>query len=572
MSCNRQGPPGSAHRLRYYLNSRNRLWKALGKYQRILLEGTTMDNPRFTKNHFLLSSFVDNPDQHFQGYAMVGTDYISGTEGARAYEDRRGSRVGAGEDGCYVSVVRSGDDFVFSVDFAGNMKLFYTWTEDHWAVSNSLTTILEHLKQNGVQLSPNFAQLKAAGYGKKASVLNQLTSHSTIANNIRLAPLGATLTVGRAGMKLQRLKEQPSVDYRSSLQNFCSLWTSRIVTLLDAGVAVSSDLTGGIDSRSVVAMLQAARENSRPDIPKVSIRSGIIRGDTSDLEIATRIASYLQFPINPAPKPSTTLLKGESSYDAWYRLSLGSYHPIYFPGADTDAMVASLGGGGGENHRPFYAAQDFDAFVSSTARQVTPSWLAAQFSSEMHNSKRQINAHQSGIDPIILHYRNFRNRFHTGLAAQFSVKFTPLGSKYLEAASNSLSKAGAFSPNINFDIIGSTTPELLDFDFDDVAKAPTEADMKALTQVELEITPGEAFVADTSTTESSHNGNSRPIELLRADFRDSLKHTSVSEFWGEQWLTKTQETLTEAVDNGRFAHATDGQPIGAVIASRIVLT
>lgn len=531
-----------------------------------------MNDPQFTKNYFLFSSFVDNPDHYFQGYALVGGDYIFGPGGAEAYSAREGNFVGPAEDGCYVSVARSANEFIFNVDFAGNMKLFFTWAEDHWAVSNSLTILLTHLAANGVRLSPNFAQLKAAGYGSKASVLNQLTSHSTIAHNVQLVPLGCTLVIGKPGFRLQRLKDVPRASYHDALQSFCSLWTSRLVTLLNSGVAVGSDLTGGVDSRSVAAMLQIARQHTEVELPEVSVRSGVIRTDTTDLEIATKIAAHLEIPINPAVKPSKTMLKGSASYNAWYRLSLATYHPIYFPGADTNPMSASLGGGGGENHRPFYAAQDFDTFVSNTARLISPSWLAAQFASEMENSRRQMNAHERDIDPIILHYRNFRNRFHAGLAPQFSVKFAPLGSKYLEVASNALAKESASPPNINFDIIASTTPDLLEIEFDDEAKAPSETDRARLSRVEFEVAPGNSYIGEGTELAPAENDGLRPIELLQTQFQDSASSPRVRDFWGERWLAEVQRTLDDAVTNGRFAHATDGQPIGAVIASHIVLT
>ena len=524
---------------------------------------------------FLFSSALHNPDRFFQGYCFSGVDYVYGDGGAEKLYRDTGRKIEAGEDGCYVKVERQDRRYFFATDFSGNKKLFYFSDRGFWAVSNSIVALVEHMRQVGRDVVPNFSQISAIGRGA-GSAMNQLASYSTMVQGIFLVPLKCGLLIGPDGVSVVPLRnedllgENRSSSYAGRLSYFLALWVARFQTILsDESICINSDLTGGLDSRVVFSILHAARLRSNAPVANVRISCGVVLGDTSDLEVATAIGKQFGVVINGPRMKNPCRLSGEASYHSWRQLCLGVYHPIYFPGAGPSSKRISFGGGGGENYRPFYKDDSVEAFVKKRVSRIHPEWLQPQFEAEMKwGLDRMEEVDESVSDPMIRHYRHFRNRLHAGRAPQYAVSFSPLGSRLLESASRLAPEGGLVTGQISYDVIHSIMPELLDVPFDDPSKNPSCQVLSELTKVVLpEAVPaGRVFVDDAETPQPRADGRSQ-LSLLQDEFRARSKSRLNQNFWGAKFLKNSEAVLDEAVERRRFRHAVDGQPISAVLAT-----
>src|SRR5690625_4761001 len=140
-------------------------------------------SPRTT---FLATNHNPPADGHFQGYCFIGNDFITGPEGAHHYQQTTGNRITPALDGCYLVTHHHDDAYTFDVDFSGYMILYYYHDGTSWAVSNSLATIIDHLRDHDIPVSPNYTHPAAtAGRGMASS---QLFSLQTPVQGIQVVP------------------------------------------------------------------------------------------------------------------------------------------------------------------------------------------------------------------------------------------------------------------------------------------------------------------------------------------------------------------------------------------------
>lgn len=521
---------------------------------------------------FIFSTVLKNPDHYFQGYCFHAANYIYGDIGAAEYREETGRIIGQGEDGCYVSIHKEGKRFIVSNDFSGFKKVFYFWRPGFWVVSNSISLLVKHLNDFGVSVSPNFSQLAAMAIGKNSSFLNQLTSYTTIANGVYLVPLGHTLSIGNDGVSLinSQIIDRKET-YKDALHHFLNLWVSRFETLLSKNILIKSDLTGGLDSRAVFSILQKARQRLGVSKATIGINCGASRTSTADREVAAAICKSQSMVLNERLPPSPGKFNGYQSYQSWRQLCLGVYYPIYFPMSHPVSDRISFSGGGGENHRPFYKWKDVQEFIKNCGNKIEPSWLRTQFKAELREIFRELGEVAGSADrPELLHYRNFRNRLHTGRTPQSTVVFAPLASRYLEQASEVAGAEKMSVGQLNYDIIFSSCPELLDMPFDLPKKTPSSAIRQALIDVEIDsaANPGGVYGVGYSSDLSTDKGKAgRAIDFLKSEFEACLNYDFVQSFLGTKYIADAESIMTEAAKNGGFQHAIEGQPVAAVLAA-----
>lgn len=526
---------------------------------------------------FIFSKALDNPDSFFQGYCFQGVDYIVGEEGAKSYASDVEGSVQPAQDGCYVSVARIGSNYEFSTDYSGNKKVFFFWSPAFWAVSNSLSLLVAHLREHGITVSANRSQLRIIGVGGRSSALNQLSSFSTAVEGVFLAPALCTLSIGVAGVSLKPVAFASSAGYGEALSTFCEVWLARLQALLLGGIEISSDLTGGADSRAVLSLILAAAQHASLPLDRVKFRSGSVAGDMEDLEVATEICGALGLQLNVKSSRRRRRLSSSESYAAWKALCLGVYHPIYFPKFSVGQGVVSLGGGGGENHRRFYKNASFDDLIQSCARKLSGDVASREFAVAMGAAGERLCAMEGAdSDALIVHYRNFRHRFHTGRSPQHSIVFSPLGSRYLEDASRFGGAERIRMGQVNYDIMFSMAPETLDFRFDGYEKRLTQERKKLLTEVAL---PSTLLVGKVYGVNESEGGQEevptseslRPLDFLWDEVQECAKSQVLKDFWSPSFVRDVEKAAEKAHRAGRFGHAIDGQNVSALLTSRMVL-
>ncbi len=524
---------------------------------------------------YLFSSFTGLPDHYLQGYAFDGADYVFGSGAEDRYAET-GRRISPGGDGCYLSVSRSGDGHVVGVDGSGLKKIFYYSDGPTWCVSNSLTRLAEHLRAHGVRLSISFAQLM--GLKVRSSITSQQSTYQTFFKEVRLLPSWNYLHVDAGGLHVRTLPRPGGVDYATALRGYLTSWTRRCATLLRTpGIEITSDLTGGVDSRSIFALLHRTTALLGEPVSRVRFRSGTGERWEADFEAAGRIADRYRFRLNPPVAARTLLgppteagrrLTGPERYSGWRDLCLGNYLSIYFPSRTLDPWSPRFHGGGGGNHRPFYSPGEPEEFLAQFDH-LKPSYLRAAWQSEMRHCFETLRSAEPSVDPMVLHYREFRNRFHAGRDPQYGAVLAPLSSNPIKALSQHPEKVA--TRQIYFDVMESLLPGLMDLPYDAEKKAPSAENHRDLTVVDVGLEePGRAWLASGGDEATPQDARTSPFELLAQELDQSLRPL-VRDFLGEKVVATAREVVEAAQRSQRFDHASEAKDATRVLTAGFAL-
>jgi hypothetical protein len=532
---------------------------------------------------FMFASTADNPDQFFQGYFFHHADYVFGDGGFRAFCRARNVERVSREDGCYVQAEkRDGGYYRFSADYHGYKKLFYFWDNGFWIVSNSLYKITKQIRQNGYSLLPNHPQLAAmategAFYPSgRGTFFSQLTSFETIVQGVRLCPADCALWIGPSGVRVERFPEEGSDGtYQQQLERFISIWTARLKALAGRrSLQLSCDLTGGLDSRAVLALLLGAiRGSDFGTSDRLRVLCGAGQRVRKDHDVATRICDHFGLSLNGRLVKRPARLNGKSSYGLWKDLCLGTYHPIYFPNMYPTGDTVHLGGGGGESQRPFYerfvGAPTVDTFVARRTRNIGDRSARPGFGDALQQAIDSISyGAPEHVNALTCHYRHFRNRFHGGRDSQYVVKFQPLASKLLDYAAAVAGASRFRNAQMHYDIFYNLESELLDFPFDNWRKRPNRFVRRNITSVTVSALPeGCCFVEDRAPpTEATRKGKetARAVDYLQDEFR--LAADLAADFLGSTYVRRAARAMRAAASEGSFPTTIESKRVAVVLA------
>lgn len=534
---------------------------------------------------YLFSSFLQNPEFFFQGYCFIGSDYIYGYEGAKQYVEKTGNEVGAGEDGCYVTAQKKGEEYLFGSDNSGYKKILYYKDEitGVWVVSNSLYLIINHLSDNGISVTPNIPNLLALSNSPTPS--QQPLTFITIANEIKLLPLNTILLIGDKTLKVKKLNKYSHIeeDYESLLRDFVKTWSSRIATILSSpNLVIEQALTGGVDSRSVLSLTEISRNALNNEVlAEHYLICGLTRGDTRDIDVAQLISDEYGYTLNPDVNKHIGRIKLNSlqRYNEWKDICLGLYAPIYFPSQLISPYHTLIGGGGGENHRPFYAnylkSSDFKSLINSVTKGLKNKPLAINLKNNLHITSEILKriGDIENDDLLVAHYKNFRNRFHIGLFPQYRVTFTPLSSYLLDklVAKGNMDKVR--SSQLLYDLM-SLVEGLIDIPFDSVEKKATEEQLQNLVTLKdsISIEVGHCYI-DSNTPKLDTKPEKallpKPIDYLKQDFDLACESEIVNELWDETTINSARKVMEHALEVGKLPYAADGRSISVIIATAL---
>ncbi|MGP5793697.1 hypothetical protein ACTXP0_11760 [Psychrobacter celer] len=530
---------------------------------------------------YLLSSFKENPDNLFQGYCFVNKDLIVGEAGAYKYFNETGQDIQFGEDGCYVLAKKIEEGYLVGSDCSGYKKIlyFHDARTGHWAVSNSLNVLIEHLKENAVNITPNIPLISLMA--ESAKLFQHPVTFNTIVNEIKVLPLNTTLIIGNNVLKVCKIDEIKCVgtNYHDILLNFVNIWVSRFLTLLNCeSTQIQQGLTGGVDSRALFSLSNYSNSIIKDKVgADYRLVSSLTRGDDTDIKIAQKISERYGYRLNnksPSlynPKP----LSSKERYYGWKDICLGLYYPIYFPYSRVDFRKIAIGGHGGENYRKFYAKNsrinDYNDFIKYICRYVNESDPKVDLAIDLYatlSNMQEADMCGEEIDPLILHYRHFRSRFHSGLFPQYRISFTPLSSRYLNSIATKANAHKMESSQVLYDLINITNG-LLEIPYDSSNKAPKSINISDLTEIQpsVNLESGSIYYGDenfeTSKSEKSI------FEYLKDDFDNACNTELVKRLWSKESIAMASKVLDEAKSRKRFNHASDGCVISAIIAAGV---
>lgn len=533
---------------------------------------------------YLLSSFKKNPDMFFQGYCFNKEDLIIGQYGAEMYLRQKGKEISFGEDGCYVLAKKINGKYIIGSDFSGYKKVLYYYDEKtgNWAVSNSLILLTEHLSENSILFTPNVPMLLVSA--ERLPYTQQPLTFNTIINEIEILPINSLLIIGNDTFEIESVKDSISENknYEEILSNFVNIWASRFKTLfLNKDIFIQQGLTGGLDSRSVFSLSNIAfRFNEKQNKAKYRLMCGLTKGDDKDIKAAKNIANKYGYELNKKDVSyySPNFLCTEDKYSIWKYLCLGLYQPIYFPNERPSYKKISVGGGGGENHRVSYGSnpqtRNYNDFIRFLCRRLPDSTKSVDLAIDLYETllfMNELDIYDGKIDPLILHYRHFRNRFHSGLFPQYSFSFTPLSSRYLANIATEKNSSRVDTSQILYDLI-NLTDDLIMEPYDDYKKMPSSEVLDKITKVSDDITikSGSVFIGqDTMHQELSEKPSKQPLRLLRKDFKKACESEFVKSLWDETFISNAETKLNEALRLGKFKYPTDGSHVSLIIASSL---
>lgn len=496
-----------------------------------------------------LSSFDGDVEARFDGYAWVGSDLIVGQSGADAYRAKFGSHIPHGHDGCYTTVLPTEDGWNIGTDSRGLARLYLFRDGKNWAISSSFYVLVTKLRQLDFKLQHIPGVLGALGVPRGFN--DQIATSHTPIRDIELLPSFSSVYISATGLSIDSRPVEELGEYDEALAYYLSVWSSRLATLLeDKNVSLQADLSGGIDSRTVMAFLL----NSSSFMSGTSGATVVSAWKkTRDFEVAQDIAREYGVPLERQRNRDTSTISQRRALASWHEDSLGVYLPLYLHGSSFNFAAVHAHGAGGGNFRPYYSGER----VLSQGIKAKPYLPEEQFEewlALLEQSSERLQALRPDTPPLILHYREFRNRFHFGHRPHHSLVFSPLESILTDAITDRDDRRDG--RQVYFDIKASLSPKLMHLPFDQLAKSPSPENLRDLTVVEVnDVRGGSVFggASPQSVREESFDPYFKWID----DGALALERDVVRAAIGEKATGKARQAVAQARERGVRLQAHD---------------
>ncbi|MEL6169352.1 MAG: hypothetical protein AAFR35_11720, partial [Pseudomonadota bacterium] len=281
---------------------------------------------------FVLTSRDDPPGDLFQGYAFLGSDLVIGTTGAQSWQLGGNAPIGPGEDGCYLSVRRVGHALVLGTDYRGFARLFIYRSGRNWALGTSLMGLADHVRGLGWPLTANPSVL--AGWMSPHPDYKHMQSRHSVFDEIELVGLARCLLVEDGAVREEPVAAHGNGRTAGPFDEFTDTWISRLGTVLsNPGVRIRIDVSGGLDTRAVAALLFAAQEVGI-DIDPQNVTYGVTVGPgrEADERVAEDVARHLGVVLAKRLAGSARgTTDPHGSVSEWRLRNLGQYGTIRLP-------------------------------------------------------------------------------------------------------------------------------------------------------------------------------------------------------------------------------------------------
>ncbi|WJS86325.1 hypothetical protein [Paracoccus sp. TOH] len=501
---------------------------------------------------FLFSQDSLPQEFYFDGYCFLGSDYISGREGVIEYERENCRLIEFDEDGCYFLGRPTDGGFKFGADFQGNARIFLYRSEKRWALSNSFARLLDHIRANDLPFSVCSHQLDS--WRIRAPFGQQPNSFKTAINEIVLVPSWCEVIVGGDGAKLNPRKDRNNgAIYQEAISNFVRVWANRIASLVDrSDISVTVDVSGGVDSRANLALLLAMRSKGFGN--NVHFNSSKTGGVKGDFEVASKLAEKYHFSLNQPRLQTDLYLSTDTALRYTEDFLLGSYASLRPFRTKPNPFNVKIGGGAGEIFRPFFADRYSSDFLDSLKLAFSSDTAFQNWKADVLETLEILRARDmQQTDPLVLHYREFRSRFHTGGATNMITAAMPFQSRAAYQIAWSASNNKIQDGQIGYDLIGSVFPELLNDDYDNPSKKPTENNIRNLVApVDFDVIPGKVYVSIDAGNVPSQESVAQFLKQYYKKFCTDLSSWPIVE------KLTADEIVRSSLTSGRFPRPPEG--------------
>lgn len=370
------------------------------------------------------SSAAPLPEAALAGYGWDGADLLIGPQGAQA----AGRLPGWGADGCHLICRAHPGGHLIAADGRGFARLFLYRSGRHWAVSNSFPALVQGVADLHWPVTPQ--PWAIAAWLRPETGFDQLPWSATAVAEVQLLQPWQAVGVrqGRA-----RLVPRPGRALLADLDGVLRLWLSRLLTLLGTpGLGLTIELTGGLDSRTCLALALHLRDSGQvADLAAMRFLSALRGGE--DLTVATALAARYDLNLNPAAGRPLHDLPDALRLQMWRDWSLGMFAPPYLLPERVDPGLVTLGGHGGEYLRllPWSSTRadllalwrEVDGWRGRLAfrRALSQAWDAAQ------------GQYLPGAEPRMQYRWAYRLRQLAGHHAQMALRVMPLAGMDFDA-------------------------------------------------------------------------------------------------------------------------------------------
>src|SRR5699024_8993834 len=272
---------------------------------------------------------------------------------------------------------------------------------------------------------------------------DQSWSYRTTVEEVSLLPRWGLLDASHEGLREidpEPLRNHEDYDaYLGGLEEYLNVWIGRIGTILsEDSLRVQLELTGGKDSRGVLALFLAARQYFGVDLGQhVNFMSSQAAGKGADLAVAKELAAAYGLPLNRKKftQGPATHLTAPQQISWWGSFAFGSYRPIYLVSPRRHLATLPFGGQGGEGTRQQYEPfPDLAALLDHNAKHFRSRESFEAAVADVEESIARIRAWTPRLPELLAHYQEFRDRFHSGLHPQTRPRVVPLTGRHLHAA------------------------------------------------------------------------------------------------------------------------------------------
>ncbi len=538
--------------------------------------------PDFVSSAFVFTSKDSLPQRFLWGLAYVGPDVIVGDGGyARFLEANPVIRPGG--DGAYVVINGDSEGFQIGADYGGYAHIYYYAAEDGWAFSNSFYQLAEQLADRGTRLTPYLPGAAGMHIGR-AIGQQPLTLRTPIAE-IRLLARTECLEVQGRGAS-SRLIRRPvaevdgqtsqTLPYAEGLGAYVNTWVSRYITILQSGAHLTCDITGGLDSRTNLALLLRAGDLlGRDTLANVHYNSN--PGLKGDRFVADRIAQHFGLEIGAQATKDYQRPMQAAAYQTWKDYCQHSYWPIYIPTVARSDRHFWTGGAGGESHR-WITVIGIAPKIHDLVDRYRPAFrMSSQFDglrADLDDCIRKLGADDPTLrNSIVIHFRNFRERFHHGRRNQLMNAMSPLAGRQLSEVSRDISEEYRKTQRVYADIIFSTAPELLGFAFEKgyetfAGKSPDRL-------LDVSTAGGEirydGVVYDAGEAEPTGNFKGvLALQQLKEDFDQSVEAALDSGMVYDVEVAVARRLLERDLAAGQFGNRADLKPAATTLLAASV--
>lgn len=427
---------------------------------------------------FFISSFNGGRKYNFSGYMCLNESIVIGERGLNKYlEDFEDLNLYEEIEGRFSIVHESDDKVIARTDAFGQDAIYYYFNNGVWALSNSFLLLCRNLYEEGIDVSLDYDQ--AQSLKVKHGFTQQLISNDTLIHQVKLLPMDKIMVIDK---KERRLKFDKLPGYTFEEYSYCEKiehYVGRAACINRSLLKyfkgrVTVDITGGVDSRLVLATILA----SGVDLSDVNFLCAKDAGD--DYRVASLLAEKYGFEIK-----NKSFVYGQGSqevlFDFWKLGNLGVYNPVYFPSSTRPQRLIHFHGASGECFRDFYGTDAF-SYLSKVAKGQNDQDGVLALNRKFGKFLSCTDGPVESSEVMFSHYLHFRSRFHFGRSTFRNLGeyfVSPLSSLALLSAFRMLSLKEKENRSLLLDVFLMCGHDILDIPFDEESKCFSFEDIQS---------------------------------------------------------------------------------------------